>query len=161
MCQSVRPSFPSVGTHSVSAAGCGGLLSVTGCRVARRCVPVCPGTQGWSSCLQGPPGCRRGDPSSSRQSQLCCHCHLDRKKRKQTTSHTVWHIFALGSLTGNLTNCFFVGCWDDVKCISGKPYDFITHLLLHFLWHITVWLQGHAVTFYITFWLATCASEVE
>lgn len=49
---------------------------MTGRRAAPHCAPVGPGTPNWSSCLQGPPGCRRGDPSSSRQSRLCCHCRL-------------------------------------------------------------------------------------
>lgn len=68
--------------HAVSAAGCDRPVSVTGRRVALHCAPVCHGTPGWKSCPQGPPGCRRGDPSSSRQSQQCCRCHLGRKEGK-------------------------------------------------------------------------------
>jgi len=63
-------------------------LSGTGRRVARRCAPVGPGTQGWSSFLQEPLWCRRGGPSSSKQSLRCCRCLLGRKERRRGTSHT-------------------------------------------------------------------------
>lgn len=56
-------------------------LSATERIVVLHSAPVDSGTQAWNSCLQGPLGCRRGDPISSKQLQLYCHCPLNRRQR--------------------------------------------------------------------------------
>ena len=56
--------------------GSGVTLSVPGRRVPEHCAPGGPGTLGSGSFPDGPPACRRANPSSTPRSRPCCHCLL-------------------------------------------------------------------------------------